>query len=154
VSKSPQIYPLSLKVAGDGAAGHEVAGGNDQIAHSGGDVHAGDDASKADRVGAGAAAGREQLEGGVCGVAGGQYVFDEAGVAGGIGVVNQLDGAGAGDQAANKRAEGVAVVGDIKGVFGNVQRPAPGANDGCVGSCQRRRTEQNLLRREEWPCWV
>jgi hypothetical protein len=55
-------------------------------------------------------------------------------LAGGIGVVNQLDSAGAGDQAANERAEGVAVVGDIKGVFGNVQRPAPGANDGCVGS--------------------
>ena len=134
MSKSPQIYPLSLKVACNGAAGDEAAADNDEFANSGADFHVGDDASKADGVGAGAAAGREQLEGGVCGVAGGQYVFDEAGVASRVGVIDQLDGAGTGDQAADKGAEGVAVIGDIQGFLGGGQAPAAGANDGGVSA--------------------
>ena len=45
-----------------------------------------------------------------------------------------------------KEPEDVSVLGGVKRVFGDVQRPAASTNDGCVGSTSRFKLNGTLLR--------
>ena len=73
------------------------------------------------------------------------YVFDKCSLTGCIWVVHQFNGARTADHAADKCTEGVTVIGNVQRVFGDVQSPAAGSNDGGVRRASSVKLDRTLL---------
>ena len=78
-------------------------------------------------------------------------ILNQASLASGVRVIDQLNSARARNQAANKSAESVAVVGGFVGFFGDCQAPAAGADDSGVRRTSGSQTGLRLVLREGWP---